>query len=784
MILAWARYGRIRAPDMAPFAIGRRLRPSKNFPILDMSKRIIGYLALFATLSLSHGTAMAEGIERVAWLDLNKDGTKDVYEDPAQSIDRRIEDLLRRMTPSEKLGQLHQGLVKAKSSADAARDGEVGSFLAYDSPEDFSVAGRRLQHIAMENSRLGIPLIFGFDAIHGCRTIFPIPLAISCSWEPQLLEATNVASGTECQEIGVDWAFSPMVDLARDPRWGRIAEGFGEDPYLGAQFASAAVRGYQGRVGEGRGVVACPKHYVGYGAAEGGRDYDNAEITPFTLWNYYLPAFKSAVDAGALTLMSAYNSNGGMPATGNSYTLREVLRHQWHFDGFVVSDYGSVVGDQGLDKHGLAGDDQTAARMAITAGVDMEMVSSSYWSLREAVTAGKFPQAYIDEAVRRVLRVKFQRGLFDRPPAAPVGVDQLPSHPELISLARDAAVKSCVLLKNANRLLPLPKNIGQLALIGPFIQSKSEPLGTWPGLGSSESVVTLEQGVRRRLAATSTLLVAEGCDLTSSNQDGFGQALELARQADVTILAVGEPANWSGEAKSRSTLGLTGVQEELFEALAALGKPLVVILSNGRPLAIPVVQEKATAVLETWQLGMQSGNAIADVLFGNAAPSGRLTAGFPRSVGQLPIYYNHLPVRVGYVDGPDTPLYPFGFGLSYTTFEYGPVALSATQVGRGQSTTASVVVKNTGERTGEEVVQLYLHAESASAGSRPVKELKGFQKISLEPGETREVSFTVTGNEMGYYDAGGKWLVEAGTFNVWIAPDSASGKSASFVLKY
>lgn len=742
-----------------------------------MNMKMTGTWLLLLTFALS-----CDAIAAGSWLDLNRNGVMDVYEDPSQPMDRRVEDLLRRMTLAEKLGQLHMGLIRDTNSADAARQGEVGAFLAYNSPDDYAVTGRHLQQLAMNQSRLGIPLIFGFDAIHGCRTIFPIPLAMSCSWEPRLVEKVQAASAMECRELGIDWTFCPMVDLSRDPRWGRISEGFGEDPYLDSQLSAAAVRGFQGNAAR-PGVVACLKHYVGYGAVEGGREYNKAEITRYTLWNDYLPAFKSGIDAGALTVMSAFNCNGGTPASANSYTLRTILRDRWHFGGFVVSDYGSVVGDQGLINHGLAGDDQTAAEMAFNAGVDMEMVSTAYWTLTNDVAAGKISMSPIDDAVRRILKVKFERGLFDHAPVPPAKPGDWPRHPELAPLAREIGAKSCVLLKNDHDLLPLDKNVHCLALIGPMVQSKVDPLGCWCHFGSTQQVVTVEDGIRRTLPASTRLLVAPGCDFASTNRGGFSRALDIARQADVIVLAVGEPAIWSGEGHSRSSLGLGGVQQDLFDQIAALGKPVVVLLCNGRPLAIPDIQRKAGAILETWFLGVQSGNAIADILFGLTNPSGKLTTTFPQSVGQVPIYYDHLAVGRGYVDGPDTPVYPFGYGLSYTSFKYGPVELSARDVKVGQTMTAATTVTNTGHRAGEEIVELYVRELAASAGARPVRELRGFQRIHLLPGESREMTFDLTGKQLGYYDENGHWRVEPGRYDVWIAPDSASGSAAPFQLE-
>jgi beta-glucosidase len=721
----------------------------------------------------------AAGVAPESWVDLNRNGARDVYEDPSQPVDQRVEDLLGRMTLVEKLGQLHLGLIKSPTASALAREGKAGAFLAYDTPDDYAVEGRALQQIAMKESRLGVPLLMGFDAIHGCRTAFPIPLAMSCAWDAPLIERVESAAAMECRELGIDWVYGPMVDLSRDPRWGRISEGFGEDPWLGSQLAAAAVRGLQGQDGR-PGVAACLKHYVGYAAVEGGRDYNQVEITPYTLWNFYLPAFKSGVDAGAMSLMTAFNCNGGMAATANRYTVDEVLRQRWHFSGFVVSDYGSVAGNQGLINHGIVASNQAAAEMSLQAGVDMEMEGTAYWSLTNSLSAGGISPTVVDEAVRRILRVKFRLGLMDHAPAVPAKPKDWPAHPELNLLARQAAIESCVLLKNQKETLPLDKKVRRIALIGPMAQSKVEPLGCWSQFGVPEEVVSLEEGIRAKFSGE--LLVARGCDLQTNSRAGFEAALAAARKADRIILAVGEPAAWTGETHSRSTLGLTGVQQELFDQVAALGKPVVVVLCNGRPLAIPQMQQKAAAILETWFLGYQSGHAIAEILFGDANPSGKLTTSFPESVGQVPVYYNHLRVGRGYMDGPSAPLYPFGFGLSYTHFKYSPVALSAQRVKVGQPIQARVTVSNGGKRDGEEVVQLYIRDVAASAGARPVKELKGFQRITLSSGERREVTFTLTDKELGYYTAEGQWLVEPGWFKVWIASDSSQGEEATFEM--
>ena len=748
------------------------------------------------------------------WIDLNKNGKRDAYEDASQPVARRVNDLLKRMTLDEKIGQLWQPSLDADSDKQFAvqlRHGQIGSFLSSFLGElsETPVMRNKLQHISVEQSRLGIPLIFGNDVIHGFRTIFPISLAEACAWEPELFERTDTIAAREAAAAGVDWTFAPMVDLARDPRWGRIAEGFGEDPWLGALDAAASVRGFQGtNVADPDRVVACLKHFVGYGAAEGGRDYNTTEISEFTLRNFYLPQFKAGVGAGALTVMSAFNELSGMPASANRHTLTEILRGEWKFPGFVVSDW-DAVGE--LILHGIAADGAEAARFALTAGVDMEMVSTNYAdTLKRQIQSGNISQKILDEAVRRILIVKFEKGLFDHPYTDETRCQTAFLRPDAIALAREAAAKSCVLLKNENGALPLPKQIKKLALIGPFAEDAEELVGPWFSRAHASDIVSLADGLRAKLSTDVQLTVARGCAVIEpgsrklrSHLDNFAKITEiptgtneiadavvLAKDADVVILALGEPRNWSGEAGSRSTLGLSGRQQELFDAIAAAGRPVVVVLFNGRPLALPEVQEKAAAILEAWFPGVQGGNGVADILFGDVDPAGRLTTTIPRNVGQVPIYYNHSNTgRPGvsgdtgnYIDGPTAPLYPFGFGLAYTTFEYGKVQLDAPKLAIGGTLAAQVQIKNTGGRAGTEVAQLYLRDPACSAGPRPVRELKGFQKIQLQPGETRKVSFTLASRDLGCYDTKGNWVVEPGKYQLWISKDSASGEPVDFEL--
>ena len=760
--------------------------------------------------AIATAAAAQPSIYHNGWIDLNKNGKMDVYEDPSQPVKKRVNDLLRRMTLDEKIGQLwqpHMDADAATTMAKTLRAGGIGSFLDGSVLIENPLLRNKLQHIAVEQSRLGIPFILGHDAIHGFRTVFPIPLGEACAWEPELFERTQTIDAREASAAGIDWTFSPMVDIARDPRWGRIAEGFGEDPYLNSLYAAANVRGFQGpNVADTNRVVACVKHYVGYGAAEGGRDYNTTEISKFTLRNIYLPPFKAAVDAGALTVMSAFNDLDGIPASGNRFTLTEVLRNEWHFPGFVVSDYQSV--SQMID-HGYAANDEEAARFALTAGVDMEMVSTTYVeTVKEQIQEKKIRQSTVDEAVRRVLTVKFEKGLFDHPYTDEERYKTAFLHPDAVALAREAAQKSCVLLKNDGHILPLSKN-ANIALIGPLGAEGEEMVGPWYSRAHAEDCVSLAIGIKQKLADPTHLSVERGCAIFETGKgrlhvnnyaqifeqptgdNEIQQAVDLAKNADVVVMALGEPRDWSGEDASRSTLDLPGRQQELLNAVAATGKPIVVVLFNGRPLALPSVFAKAGSVLEAWFPGVQGGNGVADLLFGDVDPSGRLTTTFPYSVGQVPFYYNHYNTgRPGfgqwhgnYVDGPTVPFLPFGYGLTYTTFHYGTVQLDSSTLKSDGTITASAHITNTGKRAGTEVAQLYIRGLAFAGGTRPVRELKGFRKITLQPGETGTVTFTLTPNDIGFYDEDGHWIAQPGQYEVWICKDSASGDPASFELE-
>jgi beta-glucosidase len=721
----------------------------------------------------------------------------------AQSSDaeRRIDSLLAQMTLEEKFGQLQQldGVAEGDyrpEHVDLVRRGLLGSTL--------NVRGARnvnaLQHVAVDESRLRIPLIFAFDVIHGYRTIFPIPLGESATWDPEAVEHAAAVAAAEARSAGVVWTFAPMVDIARDPRWGRIAEGAGEDPWLGAAMARARVRGFQGDdYSQPDRIVACAKHWVAYGAAEGGRDYNTTDVSEHTLRSVYFPPFKAAVDAGVGTIMSAFNDLNGIPASGNPFTLTQVLRREWRFDGLVVSDYNSVVE---MITHGFAADQADAARIALSAGTDMEMVSRSYATHGpRLVRAGLLAQSAVDEAVRRVLRIKIRAGLFERPYADEARERTTLHKMEFRAAARAIAARAMVLLKNDANILPLSPSVARLAVIGPLADDRRSTIGNWTGDGRLDDVVTVLAGIRNAVSRQTEVAYAEGAalDVRRMNEDvgardaaadaARDEAVRVARSADAIVLVIGETGDMSGEAASRASLDLPGRQLDLARELIALGKPLAIVLMNGRPLSIPFLAERAPAILEAWFPGTEGGDAVADVLFGRVNPGGKLPVTFPRTVGQVPLYYNHMNTgrpyneqekyTSKYLDAPSTPLYPFGYGLSYTTFRFLDLRLSATRVPVDGQIVARITVENTGQRAGDEVVQLYLRDVAASV-TRPVLELKGFRRVALEPGERRSVEFTLTRDALGFYNRDMRWIVEPGQFRVRVGNSSVGGLEASF----
>jgi beta-glucosidase len=708
----------------------------------------------------------------------------------------KIDSLLSIMTLEEKIGQLNQlsfGIgwgpaVKTQVPEEyrqLIRDGKIGSFL------NAVGAGftRELQTIALTESRVKIPLLFGYDVIHGFKTTFPVPLAEASSWDPELVRLSAHYQAKEAASVGIHWTFTPMVDIARDPRWGRIVEGSGEDTYLGSVLAYARVKGLQGDFSENN-IIACAKHFAAYGGAEGGRDYNTVDISERTLREIYLPPFKAAIDAGALTFMCSFNEISGIPATGNKFLLSKILREEWKFDGFVVSDWNSI-GE--LINHGSAANLKEAARISLDAGVDMDMESGAYSNnLYELIKENRTDIGIIDEAVRRILRIKYKLNLFYDPykyhSIEKESMTVMSS--EIQNAALETARRSIVLLKNENQLLPLMKTINKIAVIGPLAESRIDPLGSWYQMGDSNDVITVTEGIRE-VSPGSKIIFSQGCSINGLSREGFSDAIKAAEESDAVILVLGEAGNMSGEARSRSSLDLPGVQDELAREIIKTGKPVVVVLMNGRPLALQWISEHANAIVESWFLGIKSGRAIADVLFGNYNPSGKLPVTFPRVTGQIPVYYNHKNTgRPGnelnsysskYLDLPLTPLYPFGFGLSYTKFEYSKPLISKSKVTFNEDIRISLTVRNSGNYDGEEVVQLYIRDESASV-TRPVKELKGFKKIFLKKGESAEVEFTLTSNDLAFYNDKMEFKAEAGKFIVYTGTNSEDVQSAEFEL--
>lgn len=706
-------------------------------------------------------------------------------------IEKRVEDLLGRMTLEEKLGQLQQlgddgtGLVQKT----AAR-GLLGSTLGISGAAKVNA----LQRENMEKSRLKIPILFAHDVIHGFRTIFSNPLGEAAMWDPDAAEAAAAVAAAEAAAAGLKWTFAPMVDVARDPRWGRISEGAGEDPFLGARMAVARVIGFQGGDPSAPDkVLACAKHYVAYGAAEGGRDYNTTDVPERTLREIYFPPFHAAVQVGVSTLMAAFNSLNGMPAHANRFTLTDVLRGEWGFRGFVVSDFTGV---QELVNHGIAKDGAEAGRKALLAGVDMEMVSRNYnQGLLAQIKSGAVPMAVVDEAARRVLREKFRAGLFERPYADEAAEKTAFLKPEYLALAKRNAEKSFVLLKNEGGILPLAPSVKKVALVGPLAEDASAMLGSWAGEGKKEDAVTILKGLRAA-APGLTVLHAAGCDAACKSSAGFEGVVAVAKEADVVVAVVGEDGTMNGEAASRSNIDLPGMQLDLLKAVAATGKPLVVVLVNGRPLTIGWVAQNAKAILEVWHPGVQAGPAVADTLLGKVSPGGKLPVTFPRVVGQVPMYYNRLntgrpPTKDDYekeawvsryADLPLDPQYPFGWGLSYTTFKLSNFYVTkpwTTGIGRAS---VYVTVENTGAREGDEVVQLYTHRPAASV-SRPIRELKGFERVTLKPGEKRELHFMLTDEILGFLDADMKFAVEPGVYELFAGTSSVGGLKATYEVE-
>ncbi len=696
-----------------------------------------------------------------------------MYKDAKAPIEKRIDDLISRMTLEEKILQLNQYTLGRNNNVNNVGEevkkvpSEIGSLIYFDiNPE----LRNSMQKKAMEESRLGIPIIFGYDAIHGFRTIYPISLGQACSWNPGLVEQACAVSAQEARMSGVDWTFSPMIDVARDPRWGRVAEGYGEDPYTNGVFAAASVRGYQGddMSAENR-MAACLKHYVGYGASEAGRDYVYTEISAQTLWDTYLLPYEMGVKAGAATLMSSFNDISGVPGSANPYIMTEILKKRWKHDGFIVSDWGAV---EQLKNQGLAATKKDAARYAFNAGLEMDMMSHAYdRHLKELVEEGKVTMAQVDESVRRVLRVKFRLGLFERPYTPVTNEKDRFFRPQSMAVAAQLAAESMVLLKNDNQILPLT-NKKKIAVVGPMAKNGWDLLGSWCGHGKDTDVEMLYDGLTAEFGGDAELRYAMGCKPQGNDRSGFAGALDVARWSDVVIVCLGEMLTWSGENASRSTIALPQIQEELVKELKEAGKPIILVLSNGRPLELNRMEPLCDAILEIWQPGINGARSMAGILSGRINPSGKLAMTFPYSTGQIPIYYNRRKSGRGhqgfYKDITSDPLYPFGHGLSYTEFKYGTVTPSATKVKRGDKLSAEVTVTNTGARDGAETVHWFISDPYCSI-TRPVKELKHFEKQLIKAGETKTFRFDIDlERDFGFVNEDGKRFLEAGEYHILV----------------
>ena len=733
--------------------------------------------------------------------------------DLTASFDEKAEVLLSKMTLEEKIGQMNQysGFWDftgpsprggdAKKKYQDLKNGSVGSMLNVRGVKDVMA----VQKIAVEETRLGIPLIIGFDVIHGYKTISPIPIAEAASWDLEAIQKSAQMAALESSAAGINWTFAPMVDISRDARWGRVMEGAGEDPFLGSKIATAKVKGFQGKnLSSNFTIAACAKHFAAYGFSEGGRDYNTVDVGTSTLHNMVFPPFIAAKDAGVKTFMNSFNELNGIPATGNEYLQREVLKEEWNFDGFVVSDWDSI---SEMIAHGYTKNESDAAEIALNAGSDMDMESYLYLDhLKNLVDEGKVDLALIDDAVKRILKVKFELGLFDDPYkyCDLKREKEITGSKEINAAALDIAKKSIVLLKNEGNLLPLKKEGQHIAIIGALASDKTSPLGNWRLAADDDTAISVLEGMSKYKG--NSILYSKGANLTigkaefvtplkinTIDKSGFKEAITIAKEADIVLMILGEHGFQSGEGRSRTDLGLPGVQQELLEEIFKVNKNIVLVLNNGRPLAINWADENIPSIVEAWQLGTQSGNAIAEVLYGDYNPSGKLPMTFPRNVGQVPLYYNHkntgrpnLPEAETvfwshYNDVENTPLYPFGYGLSYTTFEYGTIKTTKS-FDLDQKITVSVAVTNTGKRKGKEVVQLYIRDKYASI-TRPVKELKGFELLELLPGEKKIVDFELTEKELGFYDNKGNWILEKGDFEIFIGGNSQTNNKITVEVK-
>jgi beta-glucosidase len=701
-----------------------------------------------------------------------------------KDVDPRVDSLLRIMTLDEKIGQMVlftsdwdvTGPTIREGYLDDIRSGRCGNiFNAY--TVDYI---RELQRVAVEESRLGIPLMFGYDVVHGHKTIFPIALAESCSWDMELIRNSASAAAAEAAASGLNWTFAPMVDISVDPRWGRVSEGAGEDPYLGSMIAAARVNGFQGDdLANPHTVLACVKHFAAYGAPFGGRDYNTVDMSERQFREFYMPPYKAGVDAGALSVMTAFNEYDGVPATGNAYLLEDLLKGEWNFQGFVVTDYTSI---NEMVHHGYAKDDAEAGVKAVNAGVDMDLQGEVYFNyLRGLVESGYVPQRRIDDAVRRILNVKAKLGLFDDPYRyCDLAREQkVVSNPQIIALSRDVARKSMVLLKN-DKCLPFDRG-DKVAVIGELAASRRDLLGSWKAAGEWDGMSSILDAVRA-YNGDKNVIYAEGCKKMGTDRSGFKAAMDAVDQADKVLMVIGEDWDWSGEAASRTDIGVPGIQSELLKMIASTGKPVAVVLLNGRPLVLEEESKDADALLEAWYPGTMGAEAVADIIFGQYNPSGKLTMTFPRSVGQVPLFYYekntgrpiYLPsdkYKSKYLDSPNEPLYPFGYGLSYTTFEYSNLTITPTEQTPEGKVTVTCRVTNTGSRAGDEVVQLYIN-DCVSSVTTYTKVLRGFERIALQPGETKSVSFTLGPQELGLWDKDMKFTVEPGKFEIMIGASS------------
>lgn len=711
-----------------------------------------------------------------------------------------VDDLIEKMTLDEKIGQISlftsdwstTGPSMRNDYIDLIRQGKTGSvFNAY--TVDFV---KELQRTAVEETRLHIPLLFGYDVIHGHRTIFPIPLGQASTWDTAMIKKAERIAAIEATAEGLNWVFTPMVDIARDPRWGRVMEGSGEDTFLGSLIAAARVKGLQGAsLSDNNTVMACVKHFAAYGAPQAGRDYHVVDMSERSLFEWYLPVYKAALDAGAGSIMTSFNEIAGVPSTSNKWLLTDLLRDKWKFDGFIVTDYGSI---SELIPHGVASDPAHAAELSINAGVDMDMQGSAFLNeIAALVKSNKVSEVTIDNAVRRILISKYRLGLFDDPYryCDKKREDTEIMTPEFLEFARELAARSCVLLKNENKTLPIPAEVKTIALIGPLADSKEDMLGFWSGAGQAEKCITLLDGLKNKVKGSVNIITVKGCNVNDEGLDEISKAVAAARNADFVILALGENRMMSGEAASRTDISLPGIQMKLAEAVVKTGKPTVTVLFNGRPLAIPDLDKTSPAILEAWFGGTEAGNGIADVLFGDVNPSGKLTMTFPRNVGQVPIFYNskntgrpinpdnpYEKFKSNYLDSPNTPLYPFGYGLSYTSFSYSDIRLNKESFGLRDTITASIDVTNTGDRDGEEIVQLYVR-DLVGDVTRPVKELKGFKKVNLKKGETVMVAFTLSTGELSYYHQDMSFSADPGDFELFIGTNSEETKKIAFSIQ-